>query len=539
MPSADWKSLIEAKRAHLYAQIRPEWRLPGNITKQVHHTSDASAFDLLNNTNLLSQRERKITENYDASELIEMMATAVISSVEVTTAFCKRAAAAQQLTNCLTEIFFEKALVRAKECDDFLAREGKPMGPFHGMPISLKDMLMVKDEAATLGFVSYLTKPKADTNSVIVDMLLEAGAVLYCKTNVPQTLFVCEGMNNVFGHTLNPHKLSLTPSGSSSGEGALVGFRGSLLGVGSDIGGSIRAPSLCCGAFGFKPTANRIPWSGQQALIPKGWPGVVPSLGPHAQSARDLTLFCKTVIQREPWTRDSTALYSPWRDVPRKKQLTIGYWVGDSELPVSPPVSRALDAAAQALKAAGHQVKPISAPVPLAQAGLIFANSTKLDNKNQIMQILADGEEQPIQALLDINAASGLEPREFTLDDLWDFNREREEYRHAWHKVWMENGIDVLLCPGSRGTAVPHGKYGVPWYTMIWNLLDCPASVIPFLKADKAVDSQTMEGYDAEAADGAPCSFQVVGWTGQDEEVLMATEVMAEAVESTAATAHL
>lgn len=97
MPSADWKSLIEAKRAHLYAQIRPEWRLPGNITKQVHHTSDASAFDLLNNTNLLSQRERKITENYDASELIEMMATAVISSVEVTTAFCKRAAAAQQL----------------------------------------------------------------------------------------------------------------------------------------------------------------------------------------------------------------------------------------------------------------------------------------------------------------------------------------------------------------------------------------------------------------------------------------------------------
>ncbi|UPK97388.1 hypothetical protein LCI18_008323 [Fusarium solani-melongenae] len=424
MLSTDWKALVEAKRAHLYAQIRPEWHLPDKITNQVHHTSHASAFNLLDNTNLLSQRERETTENYDASTLIEMMATGAISSVEVTTAFCKGAAAAQQLTKCLTEIFFEKALERAKECDDFLAREGKLMGPFHGMPISLK--------------------PKADGNSVLEDMLLEAGAVLYCKTNVPQTLFVCEGMNNVFGHTLSPHKLSLTPSGSSSGEGALVGFRGSLLGVGSDIGGSIRAPSLCCGAFGFKPTANRIPWSGQQALIPKGWPGVVPSLGPHAQSARDLTLFCKTVIQREPWTRDSTALYSPWRDVPGKKQLTIGYW------------------ATQALKAAGHQVKRTSAPVPLAQAGLIFANSTKLDNKNQIMQVLADGEEQPIQALLDINAASGLEPCEFTLDDLWDFNRDREEYRHAWHKVWTENGIDVLLCPGSRGTAMPHGKYGVP-----------------------------------------------------------------------------
>ncbi|KAJ4201581.1 hypothetical protein NW767_006667 [Fusarium falciforme] len=97
MPSTDWEALIEAKRGHLYAQIRPEWHLPDKITNQVHHTSDASAFDLLDNTNLLSQREREITEKYDASTLIEMMATGAISSVEVTTAFCKRAAAAQQL----------------------------------------------------------------------------------------------------------------------------------------------------------------------------------------------------------------------------------------------------------------------------------------------------------------------------------------------------------------------------------------------------------------------------------------------------------
>ena len=65
--------------------------------REHHHSSDTSAFDLLNNTNLLSQREREITEKYDASTLIEMMVTGAISSVEVTTAFCKRAAAAQQL----------------------------------------------------------------------------------------------------------------------------------------------------------------------------------------------------------------------------------------------------------------------------------------------------------------------------------------------------------------------------------------------------------------------------------------------------------
>lgn len=64
------------------------------------------------------------------------------------------------------------------------------MGPFHGLPISLKDMFMVKGEFATLGFVAYLQKPAADFNSVIVDVLLDGGAVFYCKTTVPQGLFV-------------------------------------------------------------------------------------------------------------------------------------------------------------------------------------------------------------------------------------------------------------------------------------------------------------------------------------------------------------
>ncbi|KAH7131008.1 amidase signature domain-containing protein [Dactylonectria macrodidyma] len=531
MDSQGWQKLIQEKRADREARIPPQWCLAQNITSQVHDKSDVSAFDLLSQTNLLTQREHEITEKYGASTLIHMMTQGILSSVEVTTAFCKRAAIAQQLTNCLTEIFFQKALERAEECDAFLTREGRPMGPFHGLPISLKDMLMVKGEAATLGFVSYLAKPLADENSVIVDMLLEAGAVLYCKTNVPQTLFICEGMNNVFGCTLNPHKLSLTPSGSSSGEGALVGFRGSPLGVGSDIGGSVRAPSLCCGAFGFKPTANRLPWGGQQHLIPKGWPGVVPTLGPHAQRAEDLTLFCKTIIRGEPWKRDSTTSFAPWREVPRKTSLKIGLWVQDEALPVFPPVARTLREAAAALKAAGHDIIPVHNPVPLIKGGIIFGKANKLDPKNSIFQILSDGQEPPVPALIGLERELPLEDREYNLVDLWDFNGDRDDYRDAWHKVWVGKQIDILLCPGARGTAVPHGKFGVPWYTMIWNLLNCPASVIPYLTADAAIDSKEMEGcksYDPQAAHGAPCSVQVVGWTGQDEEVLMATEILAD-----------
>ncbi|KAH8721721.1 amidase signature domain-containing protein [Ilyonectria robusta] len=538
MASVDWQKLIEAKLADRDSRIRPEWRLDERITMQVNHHSTLSAFDLLDQTTFFTEREREITEKHDASTLIQMMATGAISSVEVTTALCKRAAIAQQLTNCLTEIFFDNALQRAHECDEFLAREGRPMGPLHGMPISIKDTLMVKGEAATLGFVSYLVKPVADENSVLVNMLLEAGAVLYCKTNVPQTLFMTEGMNNVFGYTMNPHKLCLTPGGSSSGEGALVGFRGSLLGVGSDIGGSIRLPSIWCGAFGFKPTANRIPYSGQQDLIPKGSPGVTPALGPHAQSAKDLTLFSKTIIQAQPWKRDPAALCIPWRDIPTKDKLNIGVWVTNPDLPVSLQVTRTLHTAVADLEAAGHQITPIEFPLSLMQVAKTFLKSTKLDPNNSIFKLLADGGEQPLPALLNTAASVPTEQREYTLKDVWDFNRERDDYRKVWHKVWAESNIDVLLCPAARFPAVAHGKVGAPWHTMVWNLLDCPASVIPFLTADNATDPQIIEGYDPELSQGAPCGLQVVGWTGQDEEVLMATEVISEALESGSA-AHL
>ncbi|KAH8901458.1 amidase [Thozetella sp. PMI_491] len=530
MASQDWQALAENKLLDRSSRIPLDWRLPKAVTGKVDPTSSASAFDLLEQTTLLTVAERRITEKYHATTLINMMATGAISSVEVTTAFCKRAAIAQQLTNCLTEIFFDRALARAKQCDEFLAREGKPIGPFHGMPISLKDTLMVKGEAATLGYRSFLALPKADSNSVLVDMLLDGGAVLYCKTNVPQTLMVCDGLNHVFGQTMNPHKLSLTPGGSSSGEGALVGFRGSILGVGNDIGGSVRVPSLCCGAYAFKPSVNRLPWAGQQKQLRKGWPGVMCTLGPHAQSAEDLTYFCKSIIRARPWLRDSTALASPWREVPRKAKLNIAFFPGDPAFPIFPPVERALKTAAERLAEAGHNVKVVSNPLPLAKGWEILSNSMRLETKSMPRKELEIGEEELIPAVIDMLARSPLRRGRVTIDDVWEFNSEREDYRAAWHEIWRHEDIDVLLCPGSRSTAVPHGEFGPPLYTAIWNLLDFPATVIPFLKVDKEIDIR--EGapadYDPETAHGAPCSIQLVGWTGQDEEILMATEVIAE-----------
>ncbi|KAJ4327857.1 hypothetical protein N0V84_001667 [Fusarium piperis] len=491
MSKPDWKALIREKRAYRDSKIPEEWRLPKKITDQVRRDNPISAFDLLDQTNLLTKREREITDDYDATHLVAQLASGALSSLEVTTAFCKRAAIAHQLINPLTEIFFDKALERAKYLDEYLAREGKPMGPFHGLPISLKDMWMVKGEAATLGFAAYLPKPVAEANSPIVDILLDAGAVFYCKTNVPQGLLSMDGENTVFGLTMNPHKLTLGAAGSSTGEGALVGFRGSPLGLGTDVGGSIRSPSLVSGVYGFKPTVNFIPSSGQQPYLAKGWPGILTSAGPHANSARDLTLFCKAIAGSDNWRRDHLALAAPWVDVPKRK-LKIGYWEGSPELPLFPPIRRALRKAAEALKAAGHEIIPIEGASTLECAGIYF-HSLGFDTKATLMQYLDDAEEEILIAMREMKATMQEVPKS-TLEDVWKFHADRDDYRLAWHQQWAKSGMDVLLCPAHHGTGMPHGEYGMPYYTMIWNLLDCPATVIPFLKANKNIDTDKVKG---------------------------------------------
>jgi amidase len=129
----------------------------------------------------------------------------------------------------------------ARSLDDHLKRTGKPKGPFHGLPISLKDNFNIKGKDSTLGFVSWVNQP-AEYNSTLVEMLRDAGAVLYVKTTTPTAMMIAETVSNTFGRTVNPRNRSLTSGGSSGGESALIAFRGSPLGVGSDIGMSPDCP---------------------------------------------------------------------------------------------------------------------------------------------------------------------------------------------------------------------------------------------------------------------------------------------------------
>lgn len=127
------------------------------------------------------------------------------------------------------------------------------------------------------------------------------------------------------GTTVNPHNRKLSPGGSSGGEGASLGFRCAALGIGTDIGGSIRAPAAFCGAYGLRPTALRNPYKG--VFLPgDGQESIRCVIGPLANSVSDLNLFQKSVIDQEPWEEETALVPLPWKDVPpyQASQIKVG-----------------------------------------------------------------------------------------------------------------------------------------------------------------------------------------------------------------------
>ncbi|KIW74080.1 hypothetical protein Z517_12490 [Fonsecaea pedrosoi CBS 271.37] len=527
-----WSDLVAKKRAAEAKAIPAEWRLAPSILESVNADSDISVLEVPATCGLLTPKELEITEKYDAVDLIAKMAAKELSAVEVTQAFCKRAAVAHQVTNCLTEIFFDKALERAKYLDDYLNREGKPMGPLHGMPISLKDSFNLKGTYSTIGYVSFIKRPAADFNSPLVDILLQNGAVLYVKTNLPQTLMTADSENNVFGRVLNPHKLKLTAGGSSGGEGALVGIRGSILGVGTDIGGSIRIPALCCGTYGFKPSVDRIPFGGQTNPVLDGWTGIMPAAGPLATTARDLRLFLETVINSKPWNLDYTALAMPWHPVEERKTLTIGVILECPTWLVQPPILRALKTAADKLKQAGHNIVMLENFPSFKEATELSWSFFDIDNECTGFKHIEASGEPWVTSVKDLYTPPPEGRRDKTLGDLLDMNEKRLKFRADWLKLFVANKLDVIVAPGSHKTAVPHDTFRYPPYTVMWNLLAYPACIIPYLKADKNLDlpDPRIPDYLPEAVHNAPCHIQAIARSEHDEELMSAVELISAAL---------
>ncbi|CAN9340593.1 unnamed protein product [Alternaria alternata] len=196
---ANWEKVAAGKRAALAESIPTEYRIPQD---KIPPESQLDVTTWPKESGWFTANELEITES-SAIHILDQIASKTWSAEDVTIAFCKRAAAAQQLTNCLSDVFFNEAVQQAKSLDDHLQRTGKTVGPLHGLPISLKDNFNIKGKDSTVGFTSLVNQP-AEYNATLVDILERLGAVRYCKTNVPTAMMIeaVQSVNGPMGKSL-------------------------------------------------------------------------------------------------------------------------------------------------------------------------------------------------------------------------------------------------------------------------------------------------------------------------------------------------
>lgn len=482
---SDWKEKAQAKKASVDALLPPEWKLPQDVIDQFNETTPVSVIGI--HEQYMSDYEIEITEVESGTKLIEHIANKKYSAVDVVSAFLHRAAIANQLTNCCTEYMFDYGLQRAKYLDEFLLKNEHPIGPLHGLPISLKDSFNVPGFDSTLGYISFIGNKDNIPESKLCKILHDLGAVFYVKTNLPTTTMAAETENNIFGRTLNPLNLTWSPGGSSGGEGSLIKQRGSLLGIGTDIGGSVRIPALCCGIYGFRPSADRIPYGDKSLPFDENYLLFKSVAGPLATNIDDIILFTQSVLNAKPWLYDHSALPFTYQKIdPIPSKLTIGVIVDDETLPVHPPIQDIINQAATKLEAAGHKIVYIKDHpkygVAYKASAAQFGITDHIDGVKSGLDYIEDGKEPVVNCLK--NCIYEAEPLD-TVTKIYLNRKIQDETSVGWYKVFDENGLDVLLSPGNCSSAPLHDTYGISPYTEMWNFVDFPACVIPFGIVDK------------------------------------------------------
>ncbi|KAI4844325.1 amidase, partial [Aureobasidium sp. EXF-8846] len=435
---SSWQDICHFKRELQAGNIPYTWRL------NPLPTDYKSAIPIIESCGVLSDEELDIT-NTDASILVPKLQTGELTAVKVVTAFCKRAAVLQQLTKCCTELMFGDALETAERLDEEFARTGKTTGPLHGLPISLKDCCDVEGYDSCVGWAGLCFKP-AEQNSVsTIVQALRLGAVLYVKTNVPQSMMMSDSYNHVFGQSVNSLHSGLVSGGSSGGEGALVGGKGSVIGIGTDIGGSIRIPAALQGIYGLCPSASRISWrraaNHQEYLIPS-------VAGPLTWSLDSLKTYMEAYCSSEPWQIDPSIPPIPWRTeltkLPTGKKLKLGFIHDDGYVLPQPPIQRAMHHIRQLFTNAGHEC-------------VDWDSSSQPTSYYELWEpaILADGGEgcaaasnlsDPPQPLIE-GMLVGKPEHKLDIPQQQALARKILEYKQIYAEKMLESGVDAIIAP--------------------------------------------------------------------------------------------
>lgn len=498
----------------------------------------------------------------DATEMTRLLRAREVSSEELVRAHLARIETLDPAIHAFTEVLASEALATAKRTDEE-RRRGEDRGPLFGLPVSVKENLDMVGHAPTLGVAARRGRLAQD-DATLVTVLRRAGAVIVGRTNVPQLLLSHECENAVYGRTNNPWSLAHAPGGSSGGEAAAIASGMTPLGIGTDIGGSIRVPAHFSGICGLKPTLDR--WSnvGSNGGSP-GQEVIRSQAGPMARTARDVAMFFTALDPRRMAETDPLVAPMAMRDPHAidPKKLRVGYFVDDGQVPTSASVKRAVRTAVDALERTGIEVRPFLPPA-IGEGIEMFFQAMSSDAGATAMGLLEGGPMDPSLARLRKVArmsttaraalAAGLRLAgdaraarmigwlgERTVTAYWDLTRRARAYRLRFLKALRDAHIDVLLAPAHATPAMPHGlsrDFVVAGSSsMLFNLLQMPGGVVPVttVRRDEIVRPSARDRLEKRAATidaqslDLPIGVQVVGLPWSDEEVLAVMIALDEA----------
>lgn len=499
-----------------------------------------------------------------ATEIASRIARGELSAVEVAEAHIARIEQVNPLINAVVANRYDAARTEAQAADERRTR-GEPLGPLHGVPITVKESLDVTGLPSTFGLPSR-ANILAERDDPYVTRLRAAGAIILGKTNVPQMLFYSETDNPLYGRTNNPWNLDRTPGGSSGGEAAIIATGGSPLGLGTDWGGSIRTPASFCGLAGIMPTAGRCPDFGRYSL-PPGQRAIACQVGVMARCVADVALGLEIInggrnpaVEPPQPLGDSAAM-----DI---SQLRVAYYTDDGTFPIAASVRRAVVEAAGMLAGQGAQV--VEWRPPDAQHALdLFSGILSADGARSYKEILKKDPRdprigslvalagQPRPALALIRGLLRLLGQRYTASVVRSFGH--NDTAHYWQLVEAQiayqqrfqqaldtddgGPFDVIICPAWALPAIPHGASArlltAGAYAPLYNVLGYPTGIVRATHVRPGEELPRRRSRDAVqraarstevGSAGLPIGVQVVARPWREHVALAAMRAIEDAV---------
>ncbi|HEX9037249.1 MAG TPA: amidase family protein [Ktedonobacterales bacterium] len=497
-------------------------------------------------------------------ELARAIAAGDVSAVEAVDAHIARIEAVNPRLNAVVFTRYDEARAEARAADERRGR-GETLGPLGGVPVTIKEALDLVGTPSTYGLPSR-AKSLATEDDLYVARLRAAGAVILGKTNVSQLLLYTESDNPLYGRANNPWNLDRTPGGSSGGQAAIIAASGSPLGLGTDIGGSIRVPAAYCGIAGIKPTAGRLPDFAAFGM-PLGQNAISSQVGPLARTVGDVALTLEILNGgRAPSVEPPAPLGDPASvDI---ASLRVAYYTDDGTFAPARAVARAVTEAAGYLAGRGAQVTEWRPP-EVERAEDIFYGVFSADGGRGAREFLGRDPRDPrigrLVALAGLPrpliaaAASALRvsgqrtqatvARNFGYKDTlhyWRLVEAQMAYKRRFQQALDEDPggpFDLIICPPTALPAIRHGGSADlvtgGAYATLFNVLGYPAGIAPVsaVRPDeeqprkRAADvAQRAARRAEEGSAGLPLAAQVVARPWREHVALAAMFAIEEAV---------